>query len=69
MRMKPKGKQQPKAVFDPKVFLTKTNGGRKISDYGENKTIFSQSDPADAVFYIHKGKVRLSVVSQRGRKP
>src|SRR5208283_5236643 len=64
--MKPKGKPRP--AFDLKVFLSKTNGGRTKADYDENRVIFSQGDPADAIFYIHQGKVKLGVVSSQGKE-
>jgi CRP/FNR family cyclic AMP-dependent transcriptional regulator len=64
--MRSKGKQRP--AFDVKVFLSKANGGRTMTDYGENGVIFSQGDPSDAVFYIHKGKVKLTVVSRQGKE-
>ena len=51
-----------------KVFLTKANGGRTIADYGENALIFSQGDPADAIFYIRIGKVKLTVLSKQGKE-
>jgi CRP/FNR family cyclic AMP-dependent transcriptional regulator len=43
-----------KVPFDPKVFLATVNGGRTLSKYRTDKVIFSQGDPADAVFYIQK---------------
>ena len=64
--MKKKGK--PKPAFDLKVFLSKTNGGRMLADYEENRVIFSQGDPADAVFLIEKGKVKLTVVSKQNKE-
>jgi CRP/FNR family transcriptional regulator, cyclic AMP receptor protein len=63
-----KAKAKPKPAFDPKVFLTEANGGRTMADYGENSVIFSQGDPADAVFYIHSGKLKLTVVSTQGKE-
>ena len=62
--MKPKAK----LPFDPKEFLSKVNGGRAISDYRKDKIVFRQGDPADAVFYIQKGKIKLTVVSERGKE-
>ena len=59
---------KPKVAFDVKVFLAKANGGRTIVDYGENAVIFSQGDPADAIFYIQKGKVKLTVLSKQGKE-
>jgi CRP-like cAMP-binding protein len=54
--------------FDPKVFLAKVDGGRTISKYRKNQTVFSQGDAADSVFYIQKGKVKIAVVSEHGKE-
>ena len=43
--------------FDPKSFLAIVGGGRSIGKYRKDGIVFSQGDPADAVFYIQKGKV------------
>jgi len=61
-------KKAKKVPFDPKVFLATVNGGRSISNYREGKTVFSQGKPADAVFYIQKGKVKITVVSEQGKE-
>jgi len=55
-------------VFDPKVFLSKVGAGRTIGKYRKGTVIFQQGDPADAVFYIQKGKVRLNVLSEHGKE-
>jgi CRP/FNR family transcriptional regulator, cyclic AMP receptor protein len=55
-------------IFDPKVFLSTIDGGRKIAVFSKKQTIFVQGDSSDAVFYIQKGKVRLSVVSKPGKE-
>jgi CRP/FNR family transcriptional regulator, cyclic AMP receptor protein len=60
------GRKKP-AVFDAKVFLTKAGTGRSVSSYRRRQMIFAQGDPADAVFYLERGQVKLTVVSQRGR--
>ena len=60
--------QEKKVLFDPKVFLATVNGGRSISKYRQNQTVFSQSSSADAVFYIQKGKVKITVVSEQGKE-
>ena len=60
--------QEKKVPFDPKAFLATVNGGRSISKYRKNETVFSQSTPADAVFYIQKGKVKITVVSEQGKE-
>jgi CRP/FNR family transcriptional regulator, cyclic AMP receptor protein len=54
--------------FDTKTFLSTIDGGRKISVFPKKQTIFVQGDSSDAVFYIQKGKVRLTVVSQSGKE-
>jgi CRP/FNR family cyclic AMP-dependent transcriptional regulator len=54
--------------FDPKAFLAKVGEGRTILAYRKNQPIFAQGDPADAVFYIQKGKVKLTVVSRHGKE-
>jgi CRP/FNR family transcriptional regulator, cyclic AMP receptor protein len=55
-------------VFDPKRFLAKANAGRTISTYNKEQIVVSQGEQADAVFYIQHGKVKISVVSERGRE-
>jgi CRP-like cAMP-binding protein len=54
--------------FDTKTFLSTMDGGRKIEAFPKKQTIFVQGDSSDAVFYIQEGKVRLTVVSQRGKE-
>jgi CRP-like cAMP-binding protein len=54
--------------FDPKTFLSTIKGGRKIETFPKKQTIFAQGDSSDAVFYIQKGKVKLTVVSQKGKE-
>jgi CRP/FNR family transcriptional regulator, cyclic AMP receptor protein len=54
--------------FDPKSFLAKVGEGRSISKYRKDQVVFSQGDPADAVFYIQKGKVKITVVSDQGKE-
>jgi CRP/FNR family cyclic AMP-dependent transcriptional regulator len=53
---------------DPIDFLQTTGEGKKPTKYRENKIVFSQGDPADSVFYIHEGKIKLSVLSQGGKE-
>jgi CRP-like cAMP-binding protein len=55
------------AVFDAKTFLTKAGTGRSSSSYRKNQVIFAQGAPADAVFYLERGQVKLTVVSKRGK--
>jgi len=62
------GKEAKAIPFDPKVFLATVNGGRTISNYRVDEVIFAQGTPADAVFYIQKGKVKLTVLSEQGKE-
>jgi CRP-like cAMP-binding protein len=59
-------KQTPS--FNPKTFLTQVGDGKTILSCRKNHNLFSQGDKADAVFYILKGKVTLTVVSKRGKE-
>ena len=54
--------------FDPKTFLSTIDGGRRIGSFRKKQPIFVQGDVSDTVFYIQKGKVRLTVVSQSGKE-
>jgi len=57
-----------KREFDPKTFLATIGSGRKMLAVPKKQMIFAQGDAADAVFYIQKGKVRLTVVSTAGKE-
>lgn len=54
--------------FDPKMFLATIGEGRKILAFDSGQTIYVQGGPTDAVFYIQKGKIKLTVVSQAGKE-
>jgi len=54
--------------FDPHTFLATIGDGRKILAVPEKQTIFAQGDGADAVFYVQKGNVKLTVVSKIGKE-
>jgi CRP-like cAMP-binding protein len=54
--------------FHPKAFLARAGKGQTITKYKKNQVVFKQGDPADAVFYIQTGKVKVSVVSDRGKE-
>jgi len=60
---KPKG-----SGFNAQAFLSKVGVGRTLGDYAVKGIIFSQGDLADSIYYIHKGKVKLTVVSNRGKE-
>jgi len=54
--------------FDPKSFLAKVGDGRSIDRFGKDQIVFSQGDAADAVFFIQKGKAKVTVVSEQGKE-
>ena len=60
--------KSPEGPFEPKEFLAQIGEGRVISIYGKDQEVFSQGDIADSVFYIQKGKIKLTVVSEHGKE-
>ena len=54
-------------AFDAQAFLAKVGAGRTLAQYRVGETVFSQGDAADSIFYIRKGKIKLSVVSRQGK--
>ena len=54
--------------FDLKVFLAGAGKGRTLTDYAKNQHIFLQGSPADGIFYIQKGKIKLTVISKQGKE-
>jgi CRP/FNR family transcriptional regulator, cyclic AMP receptor protein len=61
-------KKSKKAIFIPKIFLAKVGDGKTITKYLKDQIVFSQGDVGDAVFYIQKGKIKLTVISERGKE-
>src|SRR6185295_6354562 len=59
--------RKPPGGFDAKAFLTNAGSGRSTSAYRKKQVVFAQGDPADAVFYLERGQVKLTVVSERGK--
>jgi CRP-like cAMP-binding protein len=57
-----------KGAFDPEAFLGRAGVGRTVQKYEKNQKIFSQGDIADAVFFIRKGKVKITVLSEHGKE-
>jgi CRP/FNR family transcriptional regulator, cyclic AMP receptor protein len=57
-----------KHPFDPKLFLAKVGAGSAVREYHKKQVVFAQSDSADAIFYIQKGRVKLTVVSDGGKE-
>ena len=60
-------KMKNKVAFDPEVFLA-TERGRTVSNYRKDEVVFSQADPAEAVYYIQRGKIKIVVTSEQGRE-
>jgi CRP-like cAMP-binding protein len=60
--------RKPKRGFDPKIFLATVNRGRSVSTYRKDAIVFRQGGASDAVFYIQKGKVKITVESKQGRE-
>ena len=54
--------------FKPRTFLSTIGKGRDMVSYEKKNTIFAQGDSTDGLFFIQKGKVRLSVVSEAGKE-
>jgi CRP-like cAMP-binding protein len=61
-------KARVRPFFDPKLFLAKVGQGRSLTDYKMKQRVFSQGDPAEAIFYVQKGRVKLTVVSKEGKE-
>jgi len=59
---------QLKDAFDPRAFLSQAGAGKTVEKYAKNHKIFSQGDVADAVFFIQKGKVKITVLSEHGKE-
>jgi CRP/FNR family cyclic AMP-dependent transcriptional regulator len=55
-------------VFDPSAFLSQAGLGRKIVNLKKGQIVFSQGEPAESVFYIQSGQVKLSVTSSGGKE-
>src|SRR5476651_910195 len=57
-----------KNLFDPKVFLAKVGAGKTILEFHKNQKVFAQGDVADTIFYIQKGRIKLTVLSEQGKE-
>ena len=60
--------KRSRVSFDPREFLAKVGDGKTITKYRKDQIVFSQGDVADAVFYIQKGKLKLTVISEQGKE-
>jgi len=57
-----------KDMFDPRIFLAKVGTGKQVLEFHKNQHVFEQGDVADTVFYIQRGKVKLTVLSEQGKE-
>ncbi|MGA7313682.1 MAG: Crp/Fnr family transcriptional regulator [Silvibacterium sp.] len=60
--------EQKLVQFDPATFLANTGLGRRIVQFKPKQAIFSQGNPADSIFYLQKGRAKLTVVSANGKE-
>ena len=64
-----KSSRSPKEeAFDPQAFLAKVADGQTVTNYIERQAVFAQGDLADSIFYIHGGKVKVTVLSNQGKE-
>jgi CRP-like cAMP-binding protein len=66
--MRPTVAAKKRGGFDSSTFLATVGDGRKTLAFSKKESIFAQGDCADAVFYVQRGKVRLTVVSKVGKE-
>ena len=60
--------EKKRLLFDPATFLAKAGQGKTITHFKRGRAIFTQADAADALFYVQEGKVKLTVVSDKGKE-
>src|SRR5450755_752845 len=72
---KPSRPQTPKSqprngdtVFDPQTFLAKAGLGKLVFNLKKNETAYAQGDTADAIFYVQKGQLRVTITSANGKE-
>src|ERR1700690_1964871 len=66
--MTPVGAVKKLRKFDLKIFLSTINGGRTIVTAHKKQTIFAQGDSSDSVFYIQRGRIKLTVLAKNGKE-
>jgi CRP-like cAMP-binding protein len=60
--------REPRPAFDANAFLESAGAARRVVSYPKGKIVFSQGQPSDAVMYIQKGGIKISVVSRTGKE-
>jgi CRP-like cAMP-binding protein len=61
-------KRKVRSGIDPKTLLASVGAGKTARDFRKNETIFAQGDRAEVVFFVERGKVKLTVLSQQGKQ-
>ena len=64
----PRKQTKRNSTFDPKTLLARVSEGKTVCSYGRNQVVFAQGGPADAVYYVQQGRVKLTVVSTQGKE-
>jgi CRP/FNR family cyclic AMP-dependent transcriptional regulator len=59
---------EERPAFDAEAFLESAGAARRVATYPKGKTVFSQGQPSDAVMYIQKGSIKISVLSRTGKE-
>ena len=54
--------------FDPQEYLAKVGEGKAIVQYHKDQVVFAQGDPADAIYYLQKGRLKVVVLSEQGKE-
>jgi CRP/FNR family cyclic AMP-dependent transcriptional regulator len=57
-----------KDPFNAQMFLAKVGAGKAILELGKGQAVFEQGDAADTVYYIQKGKIKVTVLSDQGKE-
>jgi CRP/FNR family cyclic AMP-dependent transcriptional regulator len=60
--------QDEKKTLDTMAVLSRVDGAKSDSKYHEDQSIYSQGDPADCIFYLQTGRVKVTVVSREGKE-
>ena len=60
--------QATRYLPDPQTIIARLNGGRSEAKYQRDQIVFSQGDPADGVFYVQSGTVKVLVLSEAGKE-
>ena len=60
--------REKRPAFDAEAFLTSAGAARRVATYPKGRVVFSQGQPSDAVMYIQKGGVKISVLSRTGKE-